>query len=195
MLDISIPAAAPTIAEFGAMPARVTRAEVRALNRAIGSARTAMTRAIAQDTGLKSGDVRKRLNVYEATPNRPEARLAASLKKVPLIDFGARASGHGVISRLRGGRGRIPNAFIATMKSGHRGIFVRFGKSRSRKGLPSPSPGLPIIELMGPSIGHIFAKYRPAVGKQAQESFEKNFLHELAFAQSKAQGSSSAGTD
>lgn len=170
------------------MPAKVTRATVRALNRAIHSARTVMVRAMAGDTGLKSKDVRDAVVVREAFATRPEVSLAASRKRLMLIKFGAkgpvpsRGRGRGVTYRLRGGSGRVENAFIATMTSGHTGVFRRAGTQR-----------LGIIELKGPSLGRVFAKFRPQGLARALEVFQKNFDHELACA--KTAGGADAGAD
>lgn len=191
VISITIEGAATLIAEFNDAPANVTRAMVRAVNRAIASARTVMVREIARDTGLRSTDVRGALPMQQASLNRPEARLAASLKKIPLIDFRAtgpypsRGKGRGVRAKLPPpGKGSYPHAFIARLRSGHEGVFERIKPSRSRRGLPSSSPGLPIRELFGPSLGRVFAKYRPLGLARAQEVFEKNFDHEMAFARS-----------
>lgn len=159
-----------------AYPDRVGRALVRAINRAVASARTVLVREIARDTGLKASAVRKALPLREATLNRAEGRLAASLKRIPLIDFGARGpepsrgKGRGVSYRLAGGRNRLEHAFIAMMKTGHRGVFMRKAKAR-----------LGIRELKGPSLGHVFAKYRPLALARAKEIFETNFKHELEY--------------
>ena len=96
------------------------------------------------------------------------AQLAASLKRIPLIRWNARQVGRGVSYRLKGGRGRHPNAFIAAMRSGHRGVFVR-GTTR----------GLPIKELFGPSLGHVFQKYRPEGEARVEEVFRTTLDHEL----------------
>jgi hypothetical protein len=157
-------------------PKRATRATVRAMNRAITSGRAFMVQRIAADTGLKSGDVRKALVLRNATEQRLEARLSAGLKRMPLIAFNARGpepsrgKGRGVSYRLKGGGGRIASAFIGTMRSGHRGVFMRSGKSR-----------LPIRELFGPSLGHVFAKYRPEGIARAREAFVTNFRSEMKF--------------
>jgi len=157
-------------------PGRATRATVRAMNRAITSGRTLMVQRIAADTGLRSGDIKKAMSLRNATAQRLEARLGVGLKRIPLIDFNARGpepsrgKGRGVSYRLRGGGGRVANAFIATMKSGHRGVFARAGKAR-----------LPIRELFGPSLGHVFAKYRPEGIERAREAFVTNFKHEMGF--------------
>jgi hypothetical protein len=162
-------------------PKKATRAMVRAMNRAVTSGRALMVQRIASDSGLKSGVIRKAIAVRNATAQSLEARIAVGLKRIPLIDFNARGpepsrgKGRGVSYRLTGGKGRVPMGFIATMKSGHRGVFVRSQKSR-----------LPIHELFGPSLGHIFAKYRPEGIARLKEAFATNFAHEMAFEKSRA---------
>jgi len=183
-------------------PARVTRATVRALNRAIGSGQSVMTKEIAADTGLKQKDVRDALVKREATASRPEASLAATLKRIMLIKFGAkgptptRGKGRGVTYRLKGGKGRVESAFIATMKSGHTGVYRRAGamqrgaagpSASARKSAGAWSGNLPIIELKGPSIGQVFKKFRAAGLARALEVFQKNFDHELKFTNSPGQ--------
>lgn len=156
-------------AAFDAYPARTSKAMVRALNRGITAGSTVMVRAIAQDTGLKSGDVKKALPMREASLSRPMAQLAASLQRIPLSRWNARQLTRGGVSyRLKGGRGRHPHAFIRTMRSGHVGVFVRKGKKR-----------LPIKELFGPSLGHVFRKLRPAGEARVLEVFRTTLDHEL----------------
>lgn len=162
-------------------PKKATRAIVRAMNRAVTSGRTLLVQRLAADTGLKSGDIKKAMTVHEASSQRLEARLGIGLKRIPLISFNARGPepsrgrGRGVSYRLRGGAGRISNAFIATMRSGHRGVFVRGAKGR-----------LPIGERFGPSLGHVFAKYRPEGIARLKEAFATNFAHEMHFERSRA---------
>lgn len=153
----------------------------RALNRSAGSAKTAMVRVIAADLGLKAGDVRDHVVVKEARPDNLTATFFASGKRLPLIDFRARGpepsrgKGRGVSARLPGGAGRYPNAFIATMGSGHRGVFVR-----------RPGSGrLPITELHGPSIAQSFRKNVSIGAARAKEQLIKNIQSELRFAMSK----------
>jgi hypothetical protein len=133
-----------------------------------------MVRAIAQDLGLKAGDVREKLYVREARPDQLEARLMASRKRIPIIDFAARGpipsrgKGRGVTARTK--TRRYPHAFIATMGSGHTGVFQRVGLER-----------LPIRELFGASLGRVFAKFMPAARARAEEQFVKNLQSELRF--------------
>lgn len=166
---------------------KVHRATVRALNRAIKSGQSVMVKAIAGDTGLKQKDVREAISLREATLFKPEASLGATLKRIKLMQFGAkgpqpsRGRGHGVTYRLKGGRGRVENAFIATMQSGHVGVFKRAGTAR-----------LGITELKGPSIGQVFSKFRPTGVSRALEVFQKNFDHELQFVKG---GADAGGSD
>jgi hypothetical protein len=178
----------------------VPRATVRAMNRGLASGRTVMVRAIAQDTGLKSAPVRDALVYREATLSNPEARLAASLKRIPLIDFGARGpepsrgKGRGVTYRLGGSRNRVENAFIATMPTGHRGVFVRVPGANRRGPKPYRSQ-LPIRELKGPSLGHVFIKHQQEAVARVIEMFQKNFGHELAYAAGEASAPPNAGAE
>ena len=98
--------------------------------------------------------------------------IITSVKRIPLFDFGARQTKRGVSYNL-GGRKTLAGAFIATMPTGHEGVFMRKGANR-----------LPIQERFGPSLGHVFAKYRPLGVARVQEVFASNFDHEMAFASS-----------
>jgi hypothetical protein len=150
-------------------------AVARALNRAIASANTVMVRAVAEDMGLKQADVRKQIIVRRAVADAVLTRMLASLEargaRLPLIAFKARAGRGGVRARLPGGAGHYPRAFIATMPSGHVGVFQR-----------KAAPRLPIVELHGPSIPKVFERHTPAGVARGQEQLVKNLVHELRFA-------------
>jgi hypothetical protein len=178
-------------------PNRVNRAIVRALNRGINSGRTAMVREIAADTGMKQKDIRDALRLRQATLAEPRVVLAATLKRIPLIAFNARQTSAGVSYRLRNGRGKLEGAFIATTRvqgngtgGTHRGVFKRVLPS-VRKSVTGWSKNLPIKERYGPSLGHVFAKFRAIGQARAWEMFEKNLDHELGF----AKGLFNAGAD
>lgn len=160
-------------------PQRTARGTARALNRALTTGRALMAREIAKDLGLKSADAKDAISTEEARPDKLQVRMAASLQRIPLIKFGASGpepslgKGRGVSYKIGvRPRSRIANAFIATMKSGHRGVFTRAGKAR-----------LPLAkEKAGPSIGHVFGQKRPEVVTAMQAAFEARLDHELAFA-------------
>lgn len=168
---------------------KASLAKMRALNRTIKTAETYARRALAQDTGLPSSVAGKALAVTKATVTRPdEAILEATGARLTLYVYTRQRKVKGVPT----GRGRKPGAFIARVKAGHRGdvhygIFKRKGKSRSRKGLKSPSPGLPIVELRGPSLPHVFtsAAIMDGLVRAAEEALVKNLRHEIQFLESK----------
>lgn len=167
--------------DFKDKPTQVQKALVRALNRSIKSGRTVMVREMASNAGVKQKDIRDAIALREATISTPEARISTTMKRIPLIKFGAkgpypsRGKGRGVTYRLASGRGRIETAFIARMPGGHEGVFKRKGKAR-----------LGITELYGPSFGQVFSKFRKMALDRAYEVFQKEFDHELKFATSGA---------
>jgi len=153
----------------------IPRIVPRALNRGATAARTVLVSTIRADIGLKARDVRRRTFIERATRGRLTARVSASRKRLPLIQFRARGPepsrgrGRGVRAKVPGGAGRYPNAFIATMASGHRGVYRRVRRAR-----------LPITELHGPSIGRVFEKHVDVGRARGEEVFEQQLRHEIA---------------
>lgn len=183
---------AQTLASARRLQQRVPIAAARAVNRSIASGKTLGTRLVANDLGIGQSSVRDRIKILEAKPSpSPVAQLLASAKRIPSFDFGAtpkeppsRGRGRGVSWRSQGRRVRDPQTFIAKMRSGHVGIFKREGKDRESVG--AWSKNLPVRELMGPSIAHVFGKHGAEILARAQEQLVKNTQHELRFAFSKA---------
>jgi len=162
--------------EFESYPRRAQSAVVRALNRGMTAGRTLMARAIAKDTTLKVGDVTKGMRQHKATSNHPVAELASGLTRIPLLAFNARQTSRGVTYRLGSkSRGRLPHAFIATMPTGHRGVFMRTGRPSKRN--PKREA---ISERRGPSLGHVFAQYRGSALERAEAVFTSTLDHELS---------------
>ena len=72
--------------------------------------------------------------------------IRSSRRPIPLIDFpSTRQTATGVATRAWGRPQVIRSAFIATMPTGHRGVFRRSSRTR-----------LPIRELWGPHIHGTF---------------------------------------
>lgn len=176
--------------ELAEYPKRTLKALVRAMNRSLGTGRTFMARAISADVGIKQSAVRKALRTRDASFARVEASLGATLARIPLSEFNAkgpepsRGQGRGVSWRIGGTTKRAQDLFIATMESGHRGVFVRVGGLRKSEG--AWSKNLPIKERFGPSLGHVFGKKRSAALKEMHASFLKNFDHEMNYRQRQA---------
>jgi minor tail protein Z (GPZ) len=150
----------------------------RSLDRAATSARVVMVREIAKDLGLRQADVADRITTRGAVDgagDKMSARIVASGARIPLYRFKARQTRTGVTARLPGGSGTYPGAFIATMPTGHIGVFKR-----------KTSKSLPIKERFGPSIPKVFEKFMSLGLQRGQEQLIKNLLHEMKFALSQS---------
>ena len=115
----------------------------------------------AIDRGTFSAGGTTRINYYNAS-----ASVLYSGKKIPLFDFNAtpRERIYGVTvwaQQKKSGGGEFPHAFIATMRSGHKGIFERDGDEH-----------LPISEIMGVATSQMAARseIRQAAEKAAKEA-------------------------
>jgi hypothetical protein len=156
---------------------RAPYAIVRALNRAAASATVAMIRVISQDTGIKQSDLkgttRRNRAIWssQAAPGREAVTVFANTTRIPLYDFQARQTKRGVTARLGLRRRTYPSTFIAKMPSGHPGAWKRTGKKR-----------LPIVELHGPSIAHVWDKHAAVGQARAGEQLMKNLNSEFRFA-------------
>jgi hypothetical protein len=147
------------------------KATARAINKTASSVQSMAIKLIAKDIGITQKDVRKSLHISKARWTKPEASIFASGKRIPIMALKARQTKAGVTYRSKlGGRGAIPGAFIATMKSGHTSVFKRLTKKRN-----------PMIRLYGPSIPKVFidAALTKAMEHHAAERFDKVFAHEL----------------
>lgn len=172
------------VADLRGYHGKVTKAAVNALNKAIKTGESAMVRDIAADTGLQAKAVRKSMSLSKANYERLSAAFGGKLKRVPLVYFGpargpepSRGKGRGVSYKLLGqGRSRAPHAFIATMKSGHRGVFTRHPSGARMK---SDKQKQLIVELFGPSVGHVFKKFQAKGATVTSEAFTRYFDHEV----------------
>lgn len=164
-------------AELRALGNRAPAIMARSLNRAGLAGQTAMVRLVTADTGIAAKNVKREIVLDRANRTKPRFVLTIKGSRIPLIAFQARGPepsrgrGHGVSYRLPTGRGRVPNAFIATMPSGHRGVFKRTAQTRT-----------PITELKGPSLPHVFEKYVPQFRTAAEAALLTNLRHEIDFA-------------
>ena len=104
----------------------VPRVLVRVLNRSLGEVRTLVKRGIAADTNLPVSQVEKSLAEEKAVGSRLVAKLYVTGRRLPLTAFKARQTRRGVSYALGKGRTVAHSAFLATMTSGHTGVFKRF---------------------------------------------------------------------
>lgn len=103
-------------------------AHVSACNRVANSVRAQVVRLVRQRyPGFKAAAVRSAMKIARATYSRPRAMVQIRGRRTPLIAFSARQTKAGVSVNVRQ-RKVIQGAFIATMKSGHKGVFRRTGQ-------------------------------------------------------------------
>lgn len=127
-------------------PARFRRAVRRALRKAGSNAlrdmRAEASKRVRTRKRIKAGIVRKALHLRRPRNvdlDGGEWTIDVSGAPVPLSAYPHRQTKRGVSVEVnRGKRTLIPRAFIATMASGHRGVFIRRGAAR-----------LPIEERLG----------------------------------------------
>lgn len=155
----------------------LTRAVGSALNHTISQVKTQANRLIREEIKLKSKDINNRLVIVRANSSKGawmqlQARMKVSGKPVPLISYGARQTKGGVVVRVKNKRTVLKHAFIARMRSGHQGVFVRKGKKR-----------LPIQELYSTRVSDVFNNngFMPKLAGFAQEKFLQNFVANLQY--------------
>ncbi len=177
---------------------RLAEAEVRnaamprALNRMIDQVRTATAKEIARaGYKLKASVIKSGLRVERATAANPRAAIVARGRPIPLIEYSARQTTGGVSVAVLNGRRVVKGTFIATMPTGHRGVYQRekggIHKKVKANGRTSWH-ALPITELFGPKLpdGMANVKVQEALQRLVIEKFPAIFEHEVAWLRKRA---------
>ena len=124
-----------------AVPRAVPRVFRRAIGRTVDMAATDLKRRVGAQITVKKSEIAKGIRKTKSTYF---GSIGAKEFRPGLLAFpGTKQTKHGVRYRLSrtAGRKMIEHGFIATMPSGHRGVFARGRETR-----------LPIGEKRGPSI-------------------------------------------
>ncbi len=154
---------------LAAVPKGWRRVASRAVNHTARKARTRIVQELRRRLKMRSTDIRKDVTLRRASYANPEARIRIGGKPIPLVRFQARQTARGVTYRQpsTGRRVLSPHSFIATMRTGHRGVFRRRRAGGKRVGR------LPINELTGKSLLGLF-EAAPALarGIMAETSIE-----------------------
>jgi len=166
------------VAEFSTLRSDVKdKATYRALNRALDKLVTETGREVRKVYKVRLRTVRDALNTKRASVRNLQARLLVDGVRLPIIEFSPRwrrgmPVGASVQVMVSGGRKNIRGAFIAEMKSGHRGVFRRRGRSR-----------LPIDEIRTISIPQavINKMVSAALERAAVDTFNKNFAQQVRY--------------
>lgn len=114
--------------------AAVTTALPRAVNKLKDQAETAGLRKASEIYGLGPRTIEKYLTIKLATTEDLEASITARGLGFPLSAFQPRPTAHGVSVLIKGRRVIVPHSFMATLSSGHAGVFARgsYGGKGSR---------------------------------------------------------------
>ena len=187
-----------------------------AINKTLTRGRAMTAREIKQEVNLKIGTIKKHLGKENASRKRwvgSIKTLKTARKRIPLIEFGARQLKSGDVSykiTQKEGRKKIQYdkksnpVFIATMPSGHKGVFKRVGMGVSTwrgrggasaafvksqrwlaasQGLKTQIGRLPITELRGPSltraVNRASGRLRRRLRKDLMRTFNKNLASQV----------------
>ena len=109
----------------------LTQAEVSALNKSMTQERTEIRTNIRASTNIPAKVLNRRLKIKRANKRTRVVRMFIGLYNVLAAkDLNAKQLKKGVSYRGPGGTIRERSGFIATMRSGHVGAFVRKGAGR-----------------------------------------------------------------
>ena len=100
----------------------------RSINRTTTHTKSQVSIKAREKTTVKAKYAKRGIAVpYRATPNQLASKVVISGKRIPLIGYQARQTKKGVTGRIFKAEPLIlrPRAFIATMPSGHKGVFWR----------------------------------------------------------------------
>lgn len=153
-------------------PPRLDKAVALGLVDTAKSAQSKAASLIAKRVGMKVAVVKSRIYYDQVRQGDRQVVIRSSRKPIPLIEFrGARETGAGVRVNVWGRSQIIQGAFIATMRTGHRGVFRRVSSRR-----------LPIKELWGPTIHGTFAtpEVRQVIRDTARTRLKAALLRRIA---------------
>ena len=164
----------------GKMPSIMSRA----LNKTIITARAEMAREIARRMKMRIGKVKEKTDLFKATYSNWRASIKLSSRRIPLIQQQARQTKVGVRYWQAKTQTRtvIQSAFIATMPSGHKGVFARAtivkGLYRQMKGKNKEA----IYELRGPSLAQLYGNdeiLKQSIYNKAEAKLEQNISNQV----------------
>jgi hypothetical protein len=117
---------------FGGMPDKIDKVLMRAINASIMAMKGKVARVVRRDLPfMKLRDIRKRVWLERANRKKLHGVLIGGKAGWPLYKFGAiqigKAPTPGGGVTIPGLGYSIPHAFIAQMKSKHKGVFLRSG--------------------------------------------------------------------
>jgi len=192
-----------------------TKVMVRALNLTLTGVKTDASTEIRNIITAKKSTVDATFKTSKATATKLSATFQSTGRPLPLIAYSVNQTQKGVSVQVRKDKPRkvLAGAFIATIKSGHKGVYWRVYRStRKKSGKIDTAIGrsgyvfnsktgryfpiwalpkayrLPIKERFGPGITDYLGDKGPIMAKVLAEAVDRlhtNIEHELNFELSK----------
>jgi hypothetical protein len=158
----------------------VFRATKLAGTSALRAMRAEGSRRIREKKGIQASKIDQALSMSFPNTNRTSQinwTLIGKAKPLPLMSFGARQVGRGVsVEVTKGKRSIVKHAFIATMQSGHVGVFMRRGEKQiMRKGRYKGEKKQPIYERFSASVAPALKEASPMVLQRGASVFRDTF--------------------
>lgn len=191
------------------------RVAMRAINKTMTGTKTDASSAIRAIITAKKSAVDETIKITKATENNPTAYIASTGRPLALMNYSSRQTKKGVSVQVRKDRPRkvVAGAFMATMKSGHKGVYWRKWHGRvitqlSRADIAIERSGfiwsaklkryisiawlpkeyrLPLEELYGPRVPDIMSNdpVMNVILSKADTRLHTNLLHETDYELSK----------
>lgn len=152
-------------------PPRLHQSMSTAVNQSAKQTAKRSTSRVAKEAGLRVKDVRGSIRVWPySKPDTLHATVKGKGKPIPLIRFNARQQKRGVSAKAWGVKKLYPGTFIATMESGHVGVFARTSKKR-----------YPIKELWGAGVTQVMAnrEVMAELDEYAEDRLRANVIRQL----------------
>jgi len=139
-----------------AIPGGVERAFPRAINRVVDSAATDIKRRVGQILPVPLGEIAKAIAKVRASRSNWYGAIGGHYYRVPVSKYkGTRQTKQGVTFKSARTQARelIEGGFFATMKSSHRGVFVRASYTTGKEGTMMRNKNKEAIyQRRGPSV-------------------------------------------
>lgn len=167
------------LAGIGNAVPKITR---MAVNKTLAGVRTDATNEVSKVITPKKAEIRKAISVKKMGAADDSAYVRCKGRRMALIHFKARPTKKGVTVQVLKSESRslIKHAFIATMKTGHKGVFWRRMKDGRRV------PRLPIQELFSFALPEVLG-HPPTIkavldlaGPRLKKNMEQALNYELS---------------
>lgn len=139
----------------------------RTINKTALQGKTQAGREIRDRYQISTRVIGRSISIQRAGRGVLQATIKVEGKPLPLIAFQAKKDPRGVAVNIKGRRVVVPHAFIATLKSGHKGVFARGGYKGS-------------FEKNGKQFGRFqFGKKRFPIGELFTASLPQGFNNKV----------------